>query len=132
MSASTSTVVFDSAWLDQPIAGADAARLRELLAEVQRAEAAAAGDLPDQVRRVLRRQLLSDSASMESVAAELSMHRRTLDRKLKAFAVSFQALNDEVRYEVARQLLDDTEMTVLAIAQSLHYNDRRQYSALRS
>ncbi len=126
--ADRSAIVFDSGWLDQPIAGADAARLRELLAEVQRAEAKAAGDLPDQVRRVLRRQLLSDSASMESVAAELSMHRRTLDRKLKTFSVSFQALNDEVRYEVARQLLDDTEMSVIAIAQSLHYNDTSAFT----
>lgn len=123
-----SAVVFDSHWLDQPIAGADVARLRDLLAEVRRVEAEAAGDLPGQVRRVLRRQLLSDRVSMESVAAELSMHRRTLDRKLKTCAVSFQALNDEVRYEVARQLLDDTGMPVIAIAQILHYNDSSAFT----
>ncbi len=126
--ADRSAVVFDSGWLDQPIAGADAARLRELLARVRHIEAQAAGDLPDQVRRVLRRQLLSDNASMESVAEELSMHRRTLDRRLKTFAVNFQALNDEVRYEVARQLLDDTAMPVTAIAQSLHYNDTSAFT----
>lgn len=126
--AAYSAMVFERDWLEQPIASADAARLRELLAKVRRVEAEAAGDLPNQVRRVLRRQLLSDSASMESVAAELSMHRRTLDRKLTKFAVSFQALNDDVRYEVARQLLDDTQMPVIAIAQSLHYNDTSAFT----
>ncbi len=126
--ADQSAVVFDRGWLDQPIATADAARLRELLAEVRRVEAQATGTLPELVRRVLRRQLLSDNASMASVAAELSMHRRTLDRKLASFSVSYQALNDEVRYEVARQLLDDTEMPVIAIAQSLHYNDTSAFT----
>jgi AraC-like DNA-binding protein len=56
------------------------------------------------------------------------MHRRTLDRRLKTFAVNFQALNDEVRYEVARQLLDDTAIPVTAIAQSLHYNDTSAFT----
>lgn len=125
--ADESAVIFDSIWLDRPIASADAARLRELQAQVEALEAGA-GDLPGQVRRVLRRQLLSNRASMDSVASELAMHRRTLDRKLKAFGLNFQDLSDEVRYEVARQLLGDTAMPVIAIAASLHYNDASAFT----
>lgn len=125
--ADESAVVFDSAWLDQPIASADAARLRELQAQAKALEATA-GDLPGQVRRVLRRQLLSNRASMDGVAAELAMHRRTLDRKLKSFGLGFQDLSDEVRYEVARQLLGDTTMPVIAIAASLHYGDASAFT----
>lgn len=60
---------------------------------------------------------------MQSVAAELGMHRRTLGRHLQRFGVAFKVLSDEIRFEVSRQLLADTAMPIIAIAQSLHYAD---------
>ena len=123
-----SAVVFDKAWLDLPLPGADAQRLMALEARARDVEAQATGDLPAQVRRVLRRQLLSGGTSMDQVAAELAMHRRTLDRKLQPYGVGFQALGDEVRHEVARQLLNDTSMPIIAIAQSLHFADASVFS----
>lgn len=118
-----SAVVFDRAWLDVPLQNPDPQRLSSLEARARAIEAQATGDLPAQVRRVLRRQLLSGRASMHHVAAELAMHRRTLDRRLKPHAISFQTLVDEVRYEVARQLLGDTAMPMVAIAHSLQFAD---------
>lgn len=114
-------VVFKCAWLDAPLATADPARLQILEAKARALEAGETGDLLAQVRRVVRRQLLTGGCSMHAVAAELGMHRRTLDRHLHRHGVGFKALSDEVRHEVARQLLADTAMPVIAIAQSLHY-----------
>ncbi len=116
-------VVFDKSWLDVPLRSADPKRLKSLEAQARAIEAQATGELPAQVRRVLRRQLLSGGTSMHQVAAELAMHRRTLDRRLQPCGVGFQALCDEVRHEVARQLLSDTSMPIIAIAQSLHFAD---------
>ncbi|MEO8124145.1 MAG: AraC family transcriptional regulator [Burkholderiales bacterium] len=121
-------VVFDKAWLDVPLRSSDPQRLRSLEAQARAIEAEATGDLPAQLRRMLRRQLLSGSTSMNHIAAELVMHRRTLDRKLKPHAISFQALVDDVRYEVARQLLSDTAMPMIAIAQSLHFADASTFT----
>jgi AraC-like DNA-binding protein len=118
-----SAVFFDKAWLDLPLRSADPQRLKSLVARARATEAHAAGDLSAQVRRVLRRQLLSAGTSMQQVAEELAMHRRTLDRKLQLQGIGFQALADEVRYDVARQLLSDTDMPIVAIAQSLHFAD---------
>jgi AraC-like DNA-binding protein len=118
-----SAVVFDKAWLDVELRSADPQRLKFLEAKARAIEAQATGELPAQVRRVLRRQLLSSGTSMHRVAAELAMHRRTLDRKLQQHGIGFQALGDEVRYEVARQLLSDTAMPLIAISQSLHFAD---------
>lgn len=118
-----SAVVFERAWLDAPLASADPARLRMLEARARALEASETGDLVAQVRRVVRRQLLAGRCSMQSVAAELGMHRRTLDRQLKPFGVAFKALCDEIHYDVSRQLLADTAMPVIAISQSLHYAD---------
>ncbi len=118
-----SAVVFDKTWLDVPLRSADPQRLLILEAQARAIEARTTGELPAQVRRVLRRQMLSGSTSMHQVAAELAMHRRTLDRKLQPYGVGFQSLCDEVRHEVARQLLSDTSMPLIAIAQSLHFAD---------
>lgn len=118
-----SVVVFERAWLDAPLAAADPARTRLLEAKARALEASETGNLVAQVRRVVRRQLLAGTCSMQSVATELGMHRRTLDRQLQRFGVTFKALSDEIRYVVSRQLLADTSMPVIAIAQSLHYAD---------
>lgn len=116
-----SAVVFERAWLDVPLASADPARLRILSAKARALESGESSDLVAQVRRVVRRQLLTGTCSMQSVASELGMHRRTLDRRLQGFEVAFKTLSDEIRYEVSRQLLADTSMPVIAISQSLQY-----------
>ncbi|MEO7852662.1 MAG: AraC family transcriptional regulator [Rubrivivax sp.] len=123
-----SAVVFDKVWLDVPLRSADPQRLSSLEAQARATEAQAIGDLPAQVRHVLRRQLLSGPTSMQHVAAELGMHRRTLDRKLKPHALSYQALGDEVRYEVACQLLSDTTMPMIAVAHSLRFADASAFT----
>ena len=118
-----SAVVFDRAWLDVPLATADPARSRILEAKARALEASETGNLVAQVRRIVRRRLLAGTCSMQSVAADLGMHRRTLDRQLQHFGVAFKALSDEIRYDVSRQLLADTALPIIAIAQSLHYAD---------
>ena len=123
-----SAVVFERAWLDAPLVSADPARLRVLKAKARALEASETGDLVAQVRRVVRRRLLAGSCSMQAVAAELGMHRRTLDRRLLPHGVAFKALSDEIRHEVACQLLADTAMPIVAIAQSLHYADASAFT----
>jgi len=123
-----SALVFDKAWLDNTLPGADPQRLGSLETQARAIETQAAGDLLAQVRRVLRRQLLSGRSSMQQVAAELAMHRRTLDRRLKPHGIRYQVLVDEVRDEVARQLLSDTAMPMIAIAHSLGFADASAFT----
>ncbi|WP_457102174.1 helix-turn-helix domain-containing protein [Microbacterium sp. P5_E9] len=47
------------------------------------------------------------------------MPRRTLHRKLSAQGTSVRKLLEDVRYEVARQLLVDTEMSNAEVASAL-------------
>jgi len=120
-------LVFDTKWLDMPLRSADPRRLKALEAQARATEAQSAGELPAQVRQVLRRQLLRGSTSMQRVAAELAMHRRTLDRRLKRQGLSFKALGDELRFELARQLLSTT-MPIVEVAHSLHYANAGAFS----
>jgi len=122
-----SALVFKREWLDAPLATSDPARLHSLESRAREMESRSTGDLLGQIRRILRRQLLSGNSSMEEVADELGMHRRTLDRRLQEKNAKFQSLVDEVRFQVSRQLLE-TEMPIAAIAQSLQYANPAAYT----
>jgi len=109
---------FPAHWLDQPVQDADAARLR--IAENQ-AEAAGHGDLLQQVYRTLHLLLLQGQSSGDEVAQMLAMHRRTLNRRLEAHGVTFQNVLDQVRFQLARELLGDTHVAVDDVAAALGY-----------
>lgn len=74
--------------------------------------------------RSLRRLILEErSVSMPSLAAQLAMHQRTLHRRLQLRGLSFRQILDDVRFEVARNLLRDTRRPIRDIAHFLGYSD---------
>ena len=72
---------------------------------------------------MLRARVVFPDISLEAVASELSMHPRTLNRRLHAEGKSFRELINEARFDVARQLLAGTRMDVADIALALGYAD---------
>lgn len=116
-------ILFPASWLQKPIVDADPL-LHTLLEE------RAAGELrngrpflPGEVRHVIRLMLLDGQHSRAALAARLGMHERTLGRRLQEAGTTFQALLDEARADVARQLLRDTRTSIARIAISLGYRD---------
>ena len=75
------------------------------------------------VRRVLRTELLKDTCSVAAVACLFSMHRRTLHRHLRTEGVAFRQVANEIRFEIACDLLANTEMTLSQIAAALRYSE---------
>jgi len=109
---------FPALWLDHPVAGADGERRRQALAAL----ADKGGpDLLQQVFRASRDLLLNGRSSGNEVAVALSMHRRTLNRRLQQCGTTFQGVLDEVRCEAARQLLCYSDVSLDDIAASLSY-----------
>ena len=117
--------LFPAQSLEHRLAGADPEQFRIL-----EAQADARNDLAlvFQLRRALRTLLLSEAASGDEVAKLLSMHRRTLNRRLKAEGTTFQELLDEVRFEAACQLLDTARIPITEIAASLGYAETSAFS----
>jgi AraC-like DNA-binding protein len=72
---------------------------------------------------VLRSLLITRQSSLEQVAELFSMHRRTLNRRLEEQNHTFQKLVNEIRYEIARQLLENTRLSMGQIAAILDYSD---------
>jgi AraC-like DNA-binding protein len=79
--------------------------------------------LIESVRRVLRTELLKDTCSVAAIACLFSMHRRTLHRHLQTEGVAFRQVANEIRFEIACDLLANTEMTLCQIAAALRYSE---------
>ncbi len=121
--AEQNAVVFSADWLSHTLRSADSEVRRLLQGQIDALEVRHGADFPEQVRSVLRTALVTGHSRADRVAALFSMHSRTLSRRLDAFGVSFQALVDECRFEIARQMLEDSAMDVSQIAVLLDYTD---------
>jgi AraC-like DNA-binding protein len=87
----------------------------------QAARNSGAPEFMQQVYRGMRRLMLENRHSGDDLAQMLSMHRRTLNRRLKAEGTTFQRVLDEVRFDIARDLLSNSNAHLDDIAATLGY-----------
>lgn len=126
--AEVSGIVFASAWLDQDIPGADP-RLRELVMRaIQQVEASSTMSFADVVRAALHQMVLSGTSSADNVSLLFGINERTLRKRLTAEGTSFQQLVSQTRFELAKQLLDNTQLPLSEIAAALHFADAAVFS----
>jgi AraC-like DNA-binding protein len=113
-------LAFPAWWLARPVLGADPARYAQLQGET-------AGltriDTESQLRRLLRQMVEEGAVTGDYAARTLGLHRRALNRQLKRQGTTFRAILDDVRFEVARELLRDSDLAVIEIASLLDYAD---------
>jgi AraC-like DNA-binding protein len=121
--ADISAVVFDSRWLERPIAGADPARFAAIVGAVDAIQARSDRPFAGQVRRALHALMFTGSASTTSLARLFGLRERTLRRRLEAEGATVRGLVGEVRCELAFHLLRNTSLSVTEIAAILHYSD---------
>ncbi len=114
-------LVFTSDWLGRPVQGADPELERLLQKQIDVLQARHGTEFPEIVRSVLRSALLTGRGSLDQVAELFSMHSRTLSRRLEEYDTGFQELVDETRFEIARQMLEETELSVEQIAEAIGY-----------
>jgi AraC-like DNA-binding protein len=116
-------LVFPAQWLEMHLPSSDVAAHEALELRLIAIEKAAGFDLRDQLLRMLRIELVRTKSSASAMAHRLSIHRRTLNRRLKAEGIEFRTLADAVRFAVARQLLSDTDIPLAKIAAALDFSE---------
>ena len=79
--------------------------------------------LAEDLRRVLRTELLRGTCSANSIARLFSMHRRTMNRHLNAEGLAFRRLANQIRFEIACELLENTDMALSKVAAVLRYSE---------
>lgn len=126
--AEQNALVFAADWLGRRAPDADPELLQLMQEKLNALDVHHDGKLPDEVRSVLRTALLSGHANSDQVAAQFSMHSRTLNRRLKDFGTGFRQLVDESRLEISRQMLRDSALEITRIATSLGYADSSAFT----
>jgi AraC-like DNA-binding protein len=123
-----SSLVFERSWLDRSLPPIDPAELLKIERAVVLAHEEVIANFTAVVRRLLRKQLLLGRHSMDDIAATMSIHRRTLHRYLAEHGTRYADLLKSVKYEVARQLLVDTDMLVQDVAESLGFSSAANFA----
>jgi AraC-like DNA-binding protein len=77
----------------------------------------------------IRRLLPVGGCSIDSIAGEMGVSRRTLQRRLKERDTNFQQLLQRVKANLARKYLDDKSLSIIEIAFLLGYGDPSSFSA---
>jgi AraC-like DNA-binding protein len=114
-------VVFSASWLARALPATDPDLRRLLQQQIDKLEHQHEDDFAEQVRSVLRHALVTGHAGADQIAALFSVDRRTLNRRLNAQGAGFQQLLDEVSFEIARQMLTDSAMDIVEVADLLGY-----------
>ena len=115
-------LVFPATWLKHAVLAANPTVRRSAEALVDNLEGRARDDIVPAVRRTVRAMLIAGQASEGGVAQVFAVNRRTLNRRLESKGTTFRRLLDETRYEVARQLLRDSDASIERIASGLGYS----------
>jgi AraC-like DNA-binding protein len=128
--AGENAIVLDSAALLTPVILHDPERCAELQREAEAllADLVQPGAFRSDVVTAISREISDGDPSIERVAARLSLHPKTLGRRLRTDGVTYRQLLDEVRFRLARSYLEQPELTVTEIAFRLAYSDKRAFN----
>lgn len=84
--------------------------------------------LADKVKALLHREIPLHEPDVDSIAHRLNMSRQTLYRKLKLEGIFFQKLVESVRFDKARQLLQQSALSTSEIALHLGFSELSAFS----
>jgi len=119
----TAAVVFPAGFLSWRLSGANISvctTIEQRIFELERAEPS---DLVDELRRITRADLSTKRSSAHEAAERFFIHRRTLNRYLTARGTDYRTVADQVRFEVAQQLLADTDIFLAQISAALDFSE---------
>lgn len=124
---------FDAALLSWPVPNADVSlypvlqqHAERLLKEKQRAERE--GGIVAQVRAAIVGNLEQDRVRLPTIAQELHITPRTLQRKLTDAGIGFQQLLDQTRHELALEYLKQKNLSIAEIAFLLGYQEQSSFN----
>lgn len=126
--AEVSGIAFSASWAEQPVAGADPLLCRQVAAAIARDHAMRGATFADEVCAVLHQMILGGSSSAAKVASLFDIHERTLRKRLAAEGANFQVLVSQTRFELAKQLLENTRLPLGEISAALGFSNPAVFS----
>jgi len=119
--ADRNAISFPTRWLEHKVPCANALLHRYLAQKVRDLHNLRTTDIVTELRGQMRKSLLSGEFGIGDIARRLHLHERTLHRRLRDQGTSFRRELEDIRYELAKQLLADSTMPVSKVARTLKY-----------
>jgi AraC-like DNA-binding protein len=118
------SIGFPTAWLSRPVHTADhtVEQVCESQCDQLVEQLRPAGDLVDDVRRLILTVPLNCAPKLGNIASKMLISTRTLERRLHAAGTSFRKIENEVRMQLAAQYLALGYMSATEIAYMLGYS----------
>ncbi|WP_338466214.1 AraC family transcriptional regulator [Novosphingobium sp. ZN18A2] len=107
--------------LDKPLRQSDPGLFKILEQHVTQIEKGMGDDFSASVRTLILQDIESGTVRIETAAARMGLRKHVLQRRLKAEGTNFQAILDDVRYEIGRRYLLETDTPISEIAGILGY-----------
>jgi len=121
--AEASGMVFQQHWCQKRIAGADAKNYQRIARMFPETGVSGALTFAERVEAAMPQIILSGMGTSRAVAQLFAVNERTLRRRLSADGTQLRTLINQSRFELAKQLLEDTSLSVATIAHTLGYED---------
>ena len=123
-----SAVVFSSSWLAEKVRQADPMLHKLVAGHVEMLLSRTDHDIVVRAMHTLAHMLGSKQCSLAALAKEMSLHPRTLLRRLEEGGTTFRELHRSTRHRLARQLLQDTGNSISAIATILGFSGANAFT----
>ena len=121
-------LIYDSALNKQTILKADPLLKEILIKQIEQIQTDESDDIQNQIENLIRRSLQSQRYQIEHIANNLSMHPRTLQRKLKEAGISYSEVVENIRKEVATERLENSNITIMQLSDYLGYKDNTAFT----
>jgi AraC-like DNA-binding protein len=133
-SARRNALLLNSVDLDRPFIGYNKELLEMLQPQLTRAsDRRRQASVSQQVKWILKRLIAGNRPDISTVARELGLSGRTLQRRIDEEGASFRQLTLEARQELVRRYLTQTSMEINEVAYLLGYEDSNSfYRAFRT
>jgi AraC-like DNA-binding protein len=126
--ADENTIVFHSQDLLIPLPRQDQYLLNVLKSFADTQRMSRRRTLKDEVKYLVRKNLQNGITDIEHVARFFPFEQRTLQRKLTALGSGYRQLLQEVRMEVAKDRLLNSDVPIARLADSLDYSDQGSFT----
>ena len=126
--ATESAIVFPSHWLQHKLPSADTFLFDFLERKATELHLNQGKNLIDQLRRFVRKSLITQECTANTAAQHLGIHQRTLNRRLQELGTSFRQVVNEVRYVMSQNFLANSEASNTEIALALGYTEVTTFS----
>ena len=126
--ADSNAFAFAKRWLDQPLPLADAVTHQAMAERCRKQNLEFTGRQTwlERIRQLLAAQLHA-APGLEGLAEHMNCSPRTLRRHLHDMGCSYQTLLDDLRFERAKLLLNETEWPIYKIAETLGFSETASF-----